>query len=407
MAHSSPSSLVPARESSQILFKHLGAVHTQTALTITQRKLSNVMLRNALNTIGQDKEHKIPMKEILEALDWDSTQKAPETLRESLRDLARVQIQWNILGRDNKNKWTTSALLAHVSIKDGYVYYSYSLALRELFQNPNIYARLNLDVQRKFKNKHAVILWELICGDLSAKKEEKVSTEWIPYEKVLELTDLHTNNYLKRYTSFKERVLDSAICEINESSDIIMGYEEKRVNRKITHLRFFGEKKKVMPQGDSPSELQLRALGFGEKKIKDIVKHHAEEDIERALAFLIYFMKTTKEPVKNPVALFDKALTEGWCKPVESVVDLGAWKEPEMPTQETTDCVLWRQKLSDEIGVAEYTSWFSQTHWRVENSCLHVSCPSSFIQNTIDINYKHRLQHILPAGIGCVVFSLL
>lgn len=396
-------SVTPFKESSQILFKHLGAVHTQTALTMTQRKLSNVMLRNALNTIGQDKEHQIPMKEILEALDWDTSQKAPETLRESLRDLARIQIQWNILGRDNKNKWTTSALLAHVSIKDGYVYYSYSLALRELFQNPNIYARLNLDVQRKFKNKHAVILWELICGDLSSKKEEKISTEWIPYEQVLKLTDLLTNNYMKRYTSFRERVLDSAIHEINESSDITVRYEEKRVNRKLTHLRFFGEKKQLTPVGEPPYAQQMRSIGFGEKKIKDIIKNQTAEDITRALAFLVYFMKTAKEPVKNPVALFDKALSEGWCKPSETVVDLGAMREPDLPTHESVECLEIRQKLAELIGTAEYTSWFSHAHMRVENSCLHVICPSSFIQNTIDIQYRHRLLQVLPAGMGCII----
>lgn len=403
MANIPNNSIVPARESSQILFKHLGAVHTQTALTMTQRKLSNVLLRNALNSIGLDKEHQIPMKEILEALDWDSTQKAPETLREGLRDLARIQIQWNILGRDNKNKWTTSALLAHVSIKDGYVFYSYSLALRELFQNPNIYARLNLDVQRKFKNKHAVIIWELICGDLSSKKEEKISTEWLPYEQVLKLTDLLTNNYMTRYTSFRERVLDSAIHEINESSDITVRYEEKRVNRKLTHLRFFGEKKQLTPVGEPLYAQQMRSIGFGEKKIKDIVKHQTEEDITRALAFLVHFTKTTKEPVKNPVALFDKALSEGWCKPAETVVDLGILKEPDMPSHETTECLAMRQALSDLIGTAEYTSWFSSAQLRVENSCLHVFCPSAFVKSTIDIQYKHRLQQILPKGMGCVI----
>jgi len=403
MAVNSNHSVVSSRESSQILFKHLGAVHTQTALTMTQRKLSNVMLRNALSTIGQDKEHQIPMKEILEALDWDTTQKAPETLRESLRDLARIQIQWNILGRDNKNKWTTSALLAHVSIKDGYVYYSYSLALRELFQNPNIYARLNLDVQRKFKNKHAVILWELICGDLSSKKEAKISTEWLPYEKILELTDLLTNNYKKRYTSFRERVLDSAIREINENSDIIVGYEEKRVNRKLTHLRFFGEKKPIETAEEPLYVQQMKSIGFGTKKIKDIVKLHPEEDIVRALAFLIHFTKTTKEPVKNPVALFDKALFEGWCKPAESVVDLGAWKDPDLPTHEEADCLEIRQAISNLIGPAEYTSWFSHAQMRAENSCLHIIFPSSFIRSTIDIQYKHRIQQILPAGMTCVV----
>ncbi len=391
------------RESSQILFKHLGAVHTHTALTMTQRKLANVMLRNALNTIGLDKEHQIPMRDILEALDWDSSQKAPETLRESLRDLARIQIQWNILGRDNKNKWTTSALLAHVSIKDGYVYYSYSLALRELFQNPNIYARLNLDVQRKFKNKHAVILWELICGDLSSKKENKIYTEWLTYEKVLELTDLYTNNYLKRYSSFKERVLDSAIAEINENSDIMVAYEEKKVNRKITHLRFWGEKKQGANTEEPEHIKQMRKIGFGEKKIKEITKRYPQEDIVRALDFLIHFIKTTKEPVKNPVALFDKALVEGWCKPSEVLVDLGAWKEPDLPANESGECLNLRQQISDSIGSADYASWFGQTQFVLDNTRLRIICSSSFIQNMIDVHYKHRIQQLLPSGVVCVV----
>ena len=107
--------------------------------------------------------------------------------------------------------------------------------------------------------------------------------------------------------------------------------------------------------------------------------------------------------MKNPVALFDKALSEGWCKPAESVVDLGVLKEPDLPTHETVECLEIRQALSDLIGTAEYTSWFSHAQMRIENSCLHVVCPSSFIRSTIDVQYKHRLQSLLPSGMICVV----
>ena len=202
-------------------------------------------------------------------------------------------------------------------------------------------------------------------------------------------------------------MLDAAIREINESSDIIVGYEEKRVNRKLTHLRFFGEKKKDEVQEESAHVQQMRAIGFPDKKIKDLSKAHSEEDIVRALAFLIHFTKTTKEPVKNPVALFNKALIEGWCKPMsEPTLDLGTVVEPiiAMPG-ETGDVGDIRRALMADIGQAEYASWFAHTKITLEDGGLVVTCSSEFIRDAIDVNYKHRLQRVVPEGIVVSIAS--
>lgn len=411
--------IVEPIQSSQILKKHLGGVHTSSSLSSVQRKVVNVLLEHSFDTITEDTEHKISMKDLFEPIGWSTESKVPETFRDSLLELAKTQIQWNVLEQDKKNKWLSSSFLAHVGIKDGFLYYSFSLALRQLFGEPNVYAKLNLDVQKKFKVKYSVIFWELICGDLSSKKVDQVSTGWIPYEKVLALTGLINHCYETRYSAFIERVLAPSMKEINAYSDILVRYELKRTKKQITHICFFGEKKARLPNivvkdiGLSESRIKkLKELGIAGDDLLKLIKKYSVERLEIALDFLDYSHRTGKDPIRNPVAFFKSTLVEGWVTPtVQSKKDEKGEDEIKDTInllEEEEECIKIRLFLIDSIGVAQYKSWFFPSTMSIVQKVLQIECKSDFLRNYLNAHFSSNLNNAIQyCDPGLTGFSIV
>jgi plasmid replication initiation protein len=82
----------------------------------------------------------------------------------------------------------------------------------------------------RMSSAHAVRLYELLIQYLSAQKRE-VEIKWL--KEILQLTDEY-----KRMSDFKKRVIDVAVSQINDYSDIKVSYTQKKTGRLITHFVF-------------------------------------------------------------------------------------------------------------------------------------------------------------------------
>jgi len=87
----------------------------------------------------------------------------------------------------------------------------------------------------KMSSAHAVRLYELLIQYLSAQKRE-IEIKWL--KDTLQLNEEYT-----RISDFKKRVIDVAVLQINEYSDIKISYEQKKTGRAITHFIFKIESK--------------------------------------------------------------------------------------------------------------------------------------------------------------------
>lgn len=88
---------------------------------------------------------------------------------------------------------------------------------------------------------YSVRLYELIVKWLSARQ-----TDVFDYEILRGQLGIGVNEY-KRMTDFKKRVLDLAVNEINEKTDIKVSYEQKKEGTTITGFKFKVAKKPVKP----------------------------------------------------------------------------------------------------------------------------------------------------------------
>jgi len=223
------------------LLKHTAFIHISNILTLLQRKISNLLLKNAFSNLESKEAHHIKISEITNRLGIDSNNY--EHIKESLRALNRTQIEWNVLGKDKKNEWGVSTILASVEFLDGICRYTYSLPIREKLKNPNIYARLNLLVQKKFRSKYSLALWEFLTEFLGKNDIKKVSTEWIDIEdfkKILGIQKISSYNNLR---DLQKRIIKPSIKEINEESDIKIEIGYKKESRRIVAFMFYVQRK--------------------------------------------------------------------------------------------------------------------------------------------------------------------
>lgn len=222
--------------------KHIGAIHISNTLSLLERKISNVLLRNAWDFLTEKEVHTISVRELADAAGFES--KDIELIKRSLTSLVKASVTWNILGRDKKNVWGISSILGSVQISEGsgICEYTYPAHLRQLLKNPNIFARLNLLIQRQFDSKYALALWEYASGEVSLSGDESMKerclTEWITVETLHRLLGSENPAYAE-YKIFNRDVLKPAISEVNRVSNLdIIETETQREKRKIIALRF-------------------------------------------------------------------------------------------------------------------------------------------------------------------------
>lgn len=197
--------------------KHTAAVHIDNKLTLLERKVFNILLKNSRSrSIGD--MHTIHLKDLAELLDSKSTTNY-EYLKEVLHSLVRKSLRFNILNKDKKKKWESSiSILAEIHCDGGMVYYRPSTPFMEILR-PSSYAYLNIRHQTSLSSKHSLALWEYCCEQLDSVKSTQLITQHIALEQLKELLGVEGIVY-EEYKVFNNKVLKKAVAEINKKTDI-------------------------------------------------------------------------------------------------------------------------------------------------------------------------------------------
>ena len=163
------------------LKKHSAAVQVQNNITLLQRKTWNALLWHAYDDLPTKDIHQITVQQIMRLVGYDSKDEA--YLKEATLAMLNCIVEWDVLGKDgSKVGWGAAVLLASVQIENGICSYGFAPHLRQKLYNPDMFARLDLDMQRRFDHcKHALALWEL-CTDYLGAKRDQGETRWMTLE---------------------------------------------------------------------------------------------------------------------------------------------------------------------------------------------------------------------------------
>ena len=101
----------------------------------------------------------------------------------------------------------------------------------EAVKNPQMYVKLDLLILKGLNSKYSSALYEALKDYQNLKKIR------IEIDALRKLMGVSKEQY-SIFTMFRKRVLDVAVAEINEKTDINISFELERAGRKITSVNF-------------------------------------------------------------------------------------------------------------------------------------------------------------------------
>jgi plasmid replication initiation protein len=113
----------------------------------------------------------------------------------------------------------------------------------------NNFTRYLLNQVSGFKSQYSIRLYEIVIKWASQTKTKKYTVD-----EIRSLLGADDGKY-ERISNFKTRILNVAIDEINEKSDIVIEYEQFKTGRDVTHFQF-----KITKQEDDKNKVQTYTL---------------------------------------------------------------------------------------------------------------------------------------------------
>lgn len=235
------------RDHKQEVIKHSAAIQIENHMTLLQRRTWNALLYHAYHKLVTQEEHEITLQDLATLVGYHSHDM--DYLKDAAVAMLRCIVQYNILGKDGSvERWGATALLAQADIQKpkGLFVYAYSPELRRRLHNPDMYARLDLDLQKQFASKYALALWEL-CTDYLGAGRASGETPFIEVPIFRKLLGIVEGMY-PTFMRLNERVLKPALGEVNRVSDFTVTLGMQRQGRKVVALKFTMHRVACLPE---------------------------------------------------------------------------------------------------------------------------------------------------------------
>lgn len=294
----------------------LAIVPKSEKITVTARKIYNVMLHHAQRQgVGKDR-YQVRLGEIATGIDFNSNN--TELIKQYFRQMATTGVEWQSPTTGEGARWSVSALIAHADLiqRDGELIleWSYAPNIKQELLDPQRFAKMSLQVQASLNTMASLVLYEICCryadnpGGLTARQP------WAWWRPVLTgAPDSPTSAY-QEYKIFNRDVLKKAVKKVNEVSDLEIELVEHRAGRAVQDLQFRVKRKApVLPPTERPIEpVDLKTIGAAikagitqERAEKHLLKYGAKA-LEDALRTMNERRnRPNMEPVRSP----DKYLT--------------------------------------------------------------------------------------------------
>ncbi len=366
--------------------KHVAAIHVSGKLTLLQRKLSNVLLLNAYDTLTRSHVHMIDARTLCLMIGYNSNDM--DTLKQSLRGLAETVAEWDMLDDQGQQEWGVSSLLSYARLKGGVCEYAYSPALAAKLNDPKVFALINLNIQRRFTSGHALALYENCYRFVRTG-----STGWWDLDLFRRLMGVEGSDYYGIYKHLNAKIIKPAVAEVNKTSNIVLTPEIRKRGRAVTDIRFrIAENPQLaildLDDGTGVRKsgvyASLQSLGVADRLARQWIAEHGEDHVARKLNFL-----AAQKGVVNKVGYLSAALRDDFgaapapapasarAKVLERIRDVTGARTP---TQRDADRRLFASRIDDGAARADFErhGWMSALNFAAIRSFWEEMSPGAF-----------------------------
>lgn len=299
-------------------------------LTLTQRKIINTFIYIA-QQMGNQKRYSFPTAQLKKYC--GITMKGNNDLKRQLKEMMEIIVEFNYLGKDKKWVWEATVLIPSITIRQGskYTEFEFTECLKEKILRPDIYAPLNIILIAGLRSTYAIVLYEFLKDYMTAP-----AVPALTIEQFRNLLGIDETKY-QEFTDFRKWVLNKAVDEVNEKTDIHCSYTlTKEHGNRYSHISFTvtkNEKFKLprpvhLPLDDSA---ELPASEYSPNIPAEILqvlpkKYRVAEVFQIIAPYLDYqamlisnIRYTDKKHKENFIAYLRKALQKDYAKSAREV----------------------------------------------------------------------------------------
>jgi nucleoside diphosphate kinase len=225
-----------------------------TPLTLTDRRIYNLLLANAWDQIAEPVQHAIPKRDLQNTL-----HKGTDRLEDSIRRLMSAIVQLRVL---EGKEWVTKRvqLLGGNVVPDsddGFIRYDFQPLMRAIIFESRVFARLHKQIMFALSSKYSLALYEMIQkrGNMTRTYEEMSIDDFRSFLGV-------PAGKLSSWINFKNFAIRPAVSEVSDLSDFTVTVEPvKGKGKQFTGVRLSWTRKGLPELHTVERELNNTKIG--------------------------------------------------------------------------------------------------------------------------------------------------
>ncbi|MEN3365501.1 MAG: hypothetical protein V7606_2775 [Burkholderiales bacterium] len=344
----------PAADQDYLLRKPvntLAIVPKSEKITVTARKIYNVMLQYAQKQ-GVDKEsYRVRLADIAVGIDFNSNN--TEVIKQYFRQMATTGVEWQSPTTGEGARWSISALIAHADLvqrgKELILEWSYAPNIKQELLDPQRFAKMSLQVLAALNTMASLVLYEICCRYADNPSGLTARQAWSWWRPVLTGAPDSATSAYQEYKIFNRDVVKKALKKINEVTDLEVELIEHKIGRSVQDLQFRVKRKlpHLAPADQPIQPVDLKTIGVAiklgiaqDKAEKLLLKYGAKALDEAMVVMQERQRRANMEPVRSPEKYLVTILQSG---------QFGNAKESSPPAPKVYDTKSERLKLIERF----------------------------------------------------------
>lgn len=294
----------------------LAIVPKTEKITVTARKIYNVMLQIAQRQGVDQPKYRIRMADIASGIDFNSNN--TDLIKQYFRQMATTGVEWQSPTTSEGARWSISALIAHADLfqngNELMLEWSYAPNIKQELLDPQRFARMSLQVLAALNTMPSLVLYEICCRYADNPSGLTARQPWAWWRPVLTGAPDNPASAYQEYKIFNRDVVKKAIKKVNEVTDLEVELIEHKNGRSVQDLQFRVRRKlPQLAEADRQIEpVDLKTVGavikagIPQERAEKLIFKYGSRAIDEALEIM---RERQARPNMAPVRSPEKYLT--------------------------------------------------------------------------------------------------
>ena len=297
----------------------LALVPQNSKITALGRRTWNVLLHLAQNQGLEQETFRAALTDIVRGLDYNSGDM--KIIKTHLRSMVSTLVEWQSPTSGEWQTWDVCGMLSHARLSKErgqvFVEWSYAVNMRHELLDPEIFAKLSLDVISQLGSHPAVALYEICSRYIGVGQTARKAWSW--WRPVLLGRPDDERLQKLEYRIFKRDTLRPAVAEINAVADIEIEMLEFKSGRFVSDLQFTVRKKPqkalALQQRSAAEPVDVavlasaQRLGIDQARVERLIDEFGEAAVTTGLeAVEKRAASAFPEPLRDPLRYLKSVL---------------------------------------------------------------------------------------------------